>query len=124
MMKKLLMTTAIVEMATGIVLLAVPALLASILFGGALDTSTGLAVARVAGAALLSLGVACWFAGRDARSRAAIGIVAAMLIYNLAVVVLCLSSRYGAGMTGMGLLPASTLHSALAVWCIVCLRAA
>lgn len=122
MMKKLLVTTAIIEITTGIALLAVPALLASILVGSTLDTPAGFAVARVAGAALLSLGFACWFGSRDARSRAAIGIVAAMLLYNLAVVVLFVSLRYGAGMTGMGLLPASALHAALAVWCIACLR--
>jgi hypothetical protein len=124
MMKKLLMTIAIIEMTVGIVLLAVPALVASILVGGALDTPTGLGLARLAGAALLSLGFACWWAWRDARSPAAIGIVAAMLLYNLAVVVLFISLRYGAGMTGMGLLPVSALHSALAIWCIACLRAA
>jgi hypothetical protein len=123
-MKKLFMTTAIIEIATGIALLTVPALLASILLGGDLDTSAGLAVARLAGAALLSLGVACWFGSRDVQSRAAIGIVAAMLLYNLAAVVLLVSLRYGVGMTGMGLLPASALHAALAVWCIACLRAA
>lgn len=121
-MKKLLMVTAIIEITTGIALLAVPALLASILFGDGLNTSAGLAVARVAGAALVSLGLCCCFGSRDAQSRAAIGIVAAMLIYNIAVVVLLVSLRYGAGMTGMGLLPASALHAALAVWCIACLR--
>jgi hypothetical protein len=47
-----------------------------------------------------------------------------MLLYNLAAVVLLVSLRYGVGMTGMGLLPASALHAALAVWCIACLRAA
>ena len=123
-MTALLMTTAIVEVITGIALLAVPALLASILLGAALDTSAGLAVARLAGAALLALGLACWFGSRDTQSRAAIGIVAAMLLYNLAAVVLLLSLRYYVGMTGIGLLPASALHAALALWCIACLRAA
>jgi membrane protease YdiL (CAAX protease family) len=64
MMKKLLVTTAIIEITTGIALLAVPALLASILLGSTLDTHAGFAVARVAGAALLSLGLACWFGGQ------------------------------------------------------------
>jgi hypothetical protein len=123
-MKALLITTAISEITTGIALLAVPALLVSILLGATLDTSAGLAVARLAGAALLSLGVACWFGSRDTQSRAAIGIVAAMLLYNLAAVALLVSLRYYAGMTGMGLLPASALHAVLAVWCIACLRAA
>jgi hypothetical protein len=123
-MKKLLEVSAIIEIATGIVLLVVPVLLASILLGSALDTAGGLAVARVAGVAIVSLGLACWFGSRDAHSRACLGIIAAMLVYNLGIVVLFVSLHYGAGMTGMGLLPVSALHAAMAVWCITCLRMA
>lgn len=122
-MRPLLMTTAIVETTTGIVLLVVPTWLASVLLGGALDTSESLTVARLAGAAVLSLGVACWCAGGDWQSRAAGGVVAAMLLYNLAVVVLLLSWRYTARMAGPGLLPAAALHAALAVWCFTSLGA-
>ena len=39
-------------------------------------------VARIAGAALLSLGVACWLARKDDRSPAATAIIAATLLYN------------------------------------------
>jgi hypothetical protein len=124
MMKALLMTTAIIEITAGVALLAVPGLLAAALLGSPLDTPAGLAVARFAGAALLALGVACWLGSRDTRSRAAMGIVAAMLLYNLAAVVLLVSLRYCVGMTGIGLLPALVLHAALAVWCIACLRTA
>jgi hypothetical protein len=121
MMKPLLVVSAIIEISTGIALLAIPALLAPILVGAELDTPAGLAVARIAGAALLSLGFACWFGSRDTQSRAAVGIVAAMLTYNLAAATLLLSFRYYANMSGEGLLPASMLHAALAVWCIACL---
>jgi hypothetical protein len=42
---------------------------------------------------------------------------------HVAVVMLLLLLRYDAGMTGIGLVPASVLHVALAaVWCIACLR--
>jgi hypothetical protein len=123
-MKTLLVITAAIEVVTGVALLAIPGLLAPILLGAALDTPAGLAVARLAGAALLSLGVACWLGSRDTQSRAATGIVAAMLVYNLAAVVLLLSLRYVVGMPGMGLLPASALHVALAIWCVICLISA
>ncbi|MBT9611934.1 MAG: hypothetical protein IV108_01545 [Burkholderiales bacterium] len=122
-MKTLLVFTAAIEIATGIALLTIPGLLAPALLGATLDTPAGLAVARLAGAALLSLGIACWFGSRDTQSRAAAGIVAAMLFYNLAAATLLLSLRYFVNMTGIGLLPASVLHAALAVWCIACLRA-
>ncbi len=123
-MKNLLGISAIAELATGILLLATPALLSRILLGSTLDTAAGLAVARVSGVALVSLGLACWFGSRDTHGRACLGIVAAMLVYNLGIFILLVSLRYGVGMTGIGMLPVSALHAALAVWCIFCLKMA
>lgn len=118
MMRRLLITTAILEITTGVVLTALPAWTVSILLGEPPGTSAGLLVARLAGAALISLGTACWFAGRDTKSRAAAGVVAAMLVYNIAVVVLFLLSPFRTA----GLLLASALHIVMAFWCIACLR--
>ena len=123
-MYAMLKTTAIIEIPTGIALLAVPAWLASTLLGAPLDTSPGLALARLAGAAILSLGVACWVGSGDARSRATIGLVAAMLLYNPAAVALLVSARFHLGMTGMGLMPVAAMHAGLALWCMACLRVA
>lgn len=120
-MQPLLPMTAVAEAATGAALLAVPALLVSLLFGGTLD-STGLAVGRVAGAALVALGVACWCARRDENSRATIGIVTGMLFYNLAVAAILAYAGLGQGIGGILLWPVVILHAALAGWCIACLR--
>jgi hypothetical protein len=117
----LLTITAVVEAATGAALLAVPALLVGLLFGGTLDT-TGLAVGRVTGAALVALGVACWCARRDENSRATIGILTAMLFYNLAVAAILAYAGLGQGVAGILLWPVVILHAALAGWCIACLR--
>jgi len=122
-MRVFLVASAIIEAAAGAALIAAPAWVASALLGAPLDAPAGLVVARLAGVALLSLGVACWSGSRDARSRAAFGIVAAMLLYNLAAVALLLSARFGAGLPGVGLVPTSALHAAMAVWCAACLRA-
>ena len=108
----------------GIALLAVPALVASILLAAALDAPAGLALARVAGMALLALGVVCWMARDDAQSRAARGVVAAMLLYNAGAVTVLVYARMGLGLSGIGLWPVVLLHAALAAWCLVCLRAA
>ncbi len=62
-MKKLLIVTAVLEAGTGLGLMAVPAPLIRLLAGATLDTAGGLIVARVAAAALLALGLACWLAG-------------------------------------------------------------
>jgi hypothetical protein len=121
-MKQFLIVTAILECAVGVALLAVPARLASILVGGSLDTPAALVVARLAGVALLSLGGACWAGSRDSEGRVAIGIVAAMLLYNIAAATVLVSARFCQGMTGIGLLPAAVLHVGLAVWCAACLN--
>src|SRR5580692_4849232 len=66
-------------------LLCMPTAAVQILLGAPFEAPEGVAVARVGGAALLALGVACWLARGDTKSRAARGLVAAMVIYNLGV---------------------------------------
>lgn len=56
-MRTLLTITAVLESATGLALLAVPSLVASVLLGAALEAAEPLAVARIAGAALLTIGI-------------------------------------------------------------------
>jgi hypothetical protein len=121
-MKSLLIVTAALEAAGGLALLGLPSLVASLLLGGSLDTPSALVVARVTGAALLSLGVACWLARHDERSRAARGLIAAMLFYNAAIVVVLVHAGMGLRLSGIGLWPTVVLHAALAAWCVACLR--
>jgi len=114
----LFIVTAIVEAGTGLALVTMPSVVTTILLGATIDPPVALVVARIAGMALVSLGVACWFASKEEESRAARGLVAAMLFYNVAVpAVLVL-----AGLYGIGLWPVVLGHIALAVWCVMCLR--
>jgi hypothetical protein len=121
-MKNLLIVTAVFEAATGLALIGSPSLVASLLLGVSLDMPAALVVARVTGAALVSLGVACWLARDDEKSRAAAGVVTAMLLYNIATVSVFLYASIGLALSGIGLWPAILLHAALAAWCIACLR--
>lgn len=118
-MKTLLVASACIEFAAGAVLLAVPVTFLALLLGPDLNLAAAVPVARLAGAALLALGLACWTARSDV--RAGVGVVAAMLLYNSAASALLASLRYE-GMAGIGLLPGSVLHAGLALWCIACLR--
>jgi hypothetical protein len=120
-MKSLLIVTAAAETATGLALLGMPSLVVSLLLGGSLDTPAALVVARMTGAALLSLGVACWLARNDEKSRAAVGVVKAILLYNIAAVSVLAFAGIVAGLSGVGLWPAVLLHAALAAWCIASL---
>src|ERR1700761_4757604 len=58
-MKNALTFAAVAEAATGLALLIVPSLVGQLLLGEQL-TGVALPVARVAGIALIALGIACW----------------------------------------------------------------
>jgi hypothetical protein len=120
-MKSLLTLMAVLEATVGLALLASPALPVSILLGVPLDTPGGLAVGRVAGAALVALGIACWRVRQDGRSRSTTGVVTSMMFYNVLVVAILIYARLGMGVKGIGIRPAVFLHVVLAVWCITCL---
>jgi hypothetical protein len=120
--KKLLVITVAIEAGTGIGLLVMPSVLARSLLGGTLDGPVALTVARVAGAGLLALGIACWLASQDTRSPAARGIVGAMAFYNIAAVAILAFAGIGYGLHGVALWPAVILHAVMTVWCIASLR--
>jgi hypothetical protein len=117
----LLIVTALVEVGTGAALLAVPSLVAEVLLGVGLPSPQALVVARVAGAALVSVGVAGWL-GRNGERVAQSCLVVGMLIYNLGVPIVLLHARIASSLDGWGLWPAILLHGGLALWCVASLR--
>ena len=120
-MKSLLVFVAIAESATGVALIVVPSLVGRLLFGAELTGVTAV-VGRVAGIALFALGIACWLARTDTPSRAARGLVVAMLTYNLVATAVLAFAGIGLQLHGIVLWPAVVLHAAMGVWCVACLR--
>jgi hypothetical protein len=120
-MKKLLFIMGIVEGGTGLLLVALPTFVATILLGSPLDTPVSLTVMRVAGVAVLALGVACFLARNDGGSRAARGLVNGMLVYNAGVVAALLYAGLGLGLSCIGLWLVVLIHLGMTVWCIMCL---
>ena len=120
-MKRFLILTAVIEAATGLALLAVPAIVVRLLLGSEISGAS-IPLGRVAGAALLALGVACWLARGDTQSRATRGLVVAMLMYNLVATAVLAFAGIGLGLHGVVLWPAVVLHAAMGAWCGVCLR--
>jgi hypothetical protein len=121
-MNRLLALTAIIEAATGLALLVLPAVVVKLLFGAEIS-GVAVPLGRVAGVALLALGVACWLAGGDTKSRAGRGLVVAMLVYNAGAVVVLGAAGIQSPTVGIALWPAVVLHAIMAVWCarVLCL---
>jgi hypothetical protein len=119
--KSLLAVTGALEAATGLGLLVAPSTIVELLLGAAPGTPAGVTVSRVAGVAILALGVACWLARDDAAYRAAKGLIAAMLLYNVAVVVILVLAWAGPGPFGIAFWPVVLGHAVLAPWCAACL---
>jgi hypothetical protein len=103
-MKNVLIFAAVAEAATGLSLLIVPSLVGQLLLGEEL-TGVAIPVARVAGIALVGLGIACW-PGPP---------VVGMLIYS-ALVGLYFAYLGFAGLTGIFLWPAVAVHAILSVF--------
>jgi hypothetical protein len=117
-MKKLLITTALIELTTGLLLIPFPSVMATILFGSPIDSPVALIIARVAGVALISMGIACWLARDEKQGKAVKGLVTAMTVYNIGVISVLLYAGLILRLSGIGLWPVVVVHLAMAVWCI------
>jgi len=123
--KLFLSVTALVEAATGLCLLILPALLFAVLLGLDPATADAIFVGRLAGAALLAIGVASWMARIDERTPAQLGLLTGILVYNVAATLLLAYAGAVLKMVGVLLWPAVALHAVLAIWCFrVCGRIA
>jgi hypothetical protein len=100
-MKNVLIFAAVAEAATGLALLIVPSLVGFLLLGEEL-VGVAIPVARVAGIALIALGIACW------PGPPLIGMLAYSTLVTLYLAYLGLG-----GLTGVFLWPAVALHVVL-----------
>jgi hypothetical protein len=113
--------TAVVETGAGLALMGFPSVTASLLLGTPLNSSAAESLARVGGAAILTLAIVCWLARRHANRLALQGLVAAMAFYNIAVAAVLASASLGEELRGPLLWPAVAFHVAMSVWCVTIL---
>ena len=102
--KKVLVFSAVAEIATGLALLIVPSLVGQTLLGEEL-TGVAIPVARVAGIVLIALGIACW------PGPPLVG----MLTYSTLVTLYLAYLGFAGGLTGVLLWPAVALHVVLSI---------
>ena len=117
-MKLLLSITATVEAVAGFALLLIPSVAASALLGVPLDTPDGLVTARIAGAALIALAVACWRARNGERGSPVTGVVEAMLFYNFVAAIVLVYAGIRLDLRSTMLWPAIVLHLGLGLGCL------
>src|ERR1700735_989709 len=108
--KTLVLISSSLELATGLVLIAVPNLVANVLLSAGLAPA-GEAVARVGGFGLFSLALACWPESEGDNKRP----ITALFVYNLVAACYLGYLRIGGEFTSHLLLPVSGLHGLLAV---------
>lgn len=101
-MKSALVLAALGEAATGAALLIVPSSVGRLLLGAELS-GVAIPVARVAGIALIALGIACWPGSQRV----------GMLIYSAAVTLYLAYLGFTGGSSGVMLWPAVALHAVL-----------
>ncbi len=103
-MKKILTLTGLAEAGTGVVLLADPAIVVRQLFAAEI-VGAGILMSRIAGIALIGLGVACW------PGPPLVG----MLTYSVAVAAYLGYVGLTSSLSGTILWPAVALHVILAI---------
>lgn len=102
-MNKILVSAALAEAGTGVILLAYPPIIVRLLFDADI-VGAGVFMSRLAGIALIGLGVACW------PGPPVVGMVA----YGVVVTLYLASVGFAGGMTGIFLWPAVVVHVILA----------
>ena len=111
-MKKLLGLAAIIEAATGLALMIHPSLVTRLLLGDGVS-GAGMALGRVAGFALLSLGLACW--SRLDSAGANTPALRAMLTYNLLATLYLAYLGIGGRLVGSLLWPGVVIHAVMTI---------
>jgi hypothetical protein len=117
----LFVVTALLEIGAGMALLVAPAMIITLVFGPS-EMQPAAPMGRLAGAALLALGAACWWARHDGDSLASRALMSGLLIYNVAIVGLVFSGSLGSISPLLWALV--VVHGSMALWCVWSLRVA
>ena len=121
MQRMLLAIAAVMETLAGLGLMLTPDATMQLLFGGRPD-GVGMMMGRVAGVALLAIGVACWGARADSGGAARVGTVWAITLYNAGAGGLLVLFAISGQAAGLGVWSTAVFHLALAAGFLVSKR--
>jgi hypothetical protein len=102
------------------VLLAFPSIPMALLLGVQQGSPETPFFARIAGAALLAIGITCWLARNGKPGSAQPGLLTGVLTYDVAAVLILAYTGLSLSPVGIALWPAVLAHAALALWCVAC----
>jgi hypothetical protein len=109
--------TSLSEVAAGLALLAVPAVVIKVVLGVDQAHPEALVLGRLGGAALLAIGVACWAAQGNGASSSQRGLLRGAFIYNIGAVAVL---GYAGSMLALaGVLLWPTGRATPGSWCVV-----
>jgi len=121
--KAFFVATSLLEVSAGLGFLVMPTLAIELLFGASGESAVVLVVGRIAGAALVSLGIASGMSSGGSASRSTTGLLLAMLFYNVGVALILSDAGILRGASGILLWPEVAAHVVMSVWNITCLWA-
>src|SRR4051812_38285292 len=121
MSKLLLVVMALLEVGTGAALLFAPSLVVESLLAEPLSSSQSVVLGQITGAALISIGLACWLVSDSGQSEQK-QLLRSMLLYNAAVPAILIYATTRLNLQGPGLVPGVILHMLLALSCLNALR--
>ena len=113
--RQLLTIATLAECLAGVALMVTPDAGVTLLLG-AEPGAVGSMVGRIAGVALLALGIACWGARADSGGAAQRGTLRAITIYNAGAGLLLIAFVATGKAYGVAVWIAGILHLALAAW--------
>lgn len=118
-MKAFLFLTAILEGITGIILMLIPQIIVPLLLSSPLEGTGGIISARIAGIAITSLALACWFSKSNKNNS---GVMKSLLFYNFAIIAIFLYTRVTYELTSQFLGLVVVAHIGLGFWGVILLK--
>ena len=115
-MKKLLILTAAIEATTGLMMIAFPAFITTLLLGSSPDTLFSTTITRIAGVAIFAIGIVSWLSRYDVKSVASRGLVTALIFYNAGILIVLLFTGTALGFFCPGLWLVVIVHAVMTSW--------